>query len=79
MCKQKTEKLISVQSNHEVEYFGGIAAPTHRDTKGILPTKFKKHKKTWKIFTLEEKPASQDDKKFKRVGSIQNTGTLQKF
>ena len=41
--------------------------------------KFKKHKKTWKIFTLEEKRASQDDKKFKRVGSIQNTGTLQKF
>ena len=33
------KKLIGVQSNHGVEYFGGPAAPTHRDTTGILPTK----------------------------------------
>ena len=24
------EKLIGVQTNHDVEYFGGPAAPTHR-------------------------------------------------
>ena len=51
-------KLIGVQSNHGVEYFGGPAAPTHRDTTGILPTKVKKHTKTWKIFTLDEKRVS---------------------
>ena len=26
----QVEKLIGVQSNHGVEYFGGPAAPTHR-------------------------------------------------
>ena len=30
MRAQTNLKLIGVQTNHDVEYFGGPAAPTHR-------------------------------------------------